>query len=481
MMSDSVDMPQSRLASRIRWLLIGLACTVASVFSLGGWLLLIDAEDAIQDSYLQPLLRQLALAPKDTVMPHGIVRYWDAREISETYGLVEVPATEGLYEFFADDEGRNAIAPKSMGDRLRLWTREDREREFRFWFEPASSIHEAVWVLVDLGDHEFSDVNLSTMPWRLALLAGGIFAAAFLSSRIITSWALRPILELARRVRAREAERAVGRYVETPLAAGLPADEFGYLARVLDEYHENLRRTLDRERRFIADCSHELRTPVTTLNGAVALLRDLPADADAGERVLSRMERAGRRMERLIQTFLMIARENRLPEPTSEIAVDELVQEVVDEWRALHPAHSLVVDLEKCECVWVRCDREGLSVLIHNLVGNAFSHLREGRLEISLSHNQDRVAILRFQDDGPGLPEFVEVYQGDLDRPPRTGFGLGLSLVERLCAVQGWQIEKRPGHTGGTWIQITLAACQRHPCIDTMYQQGSSETKGDDA
>jgi signal transduction histidine kinase len=465
MMSDAADMPQSRLASRIRWLLVCLACAVAGVFGLGGWLLLIDAEDAIQDSYLEPFLRQLAVAPKDTAMPHGSVRYWDAGEISETHGLAEVPVNKGLYEFFADSKGRNAYAPKSPRDRIRLWSMEDREREFRMWFEPASQEREAVWVLVDLSDHEFSDANLGTVQWRLAVLAGGIFVAALLTSRIITNWALRPILELAGRVRAREVERAAGRYAEAPLAVGLPADEFGYLARVLDEYHENLRRTLDRERRFIADCSHELRTPVTTLNGAVTLLRDLPADDAAHDRALSRIERAGRRMERLIQTFLMIARENRVPAPTGEIAVEEIVREVVDEWRALHPAHPLVVDFEECNDARLRCDREGLAVLVHNLVGNAFCHLRQGRLEISLSHNQEGETILRFEDDGPGLPEFVELVEVSGENPPRTGYGLGLSLVERLCVVQGWQIEKRPGHSGGTRIQITFATPQPPPFL----------------
>ena len=467
MMSDAADKPQSRLASRIRWLLVGLACTVAGVFSLGGWLLLIDAEDAIQDSYLEPLLKQLAAAPKDTAMPRGIVRYWNAGEISETHGLAEIPANKGLYEFFADDEGRNAFAPKSPWDRVRMWTMEDREREFRMWFEPASPDRKAVWVLVDLGDIEFSEVNLGAVQWRLAVLASGIFATAFLASRIIANWALRPVLELADRVRARESERAAGRYTEAPLAAGLPADEFGYLARVLDEYHENLRHTLDRERRFIADCSHELRTPLTTLNGAVALLRDLPASAAAHDRLLSRMERAGRRMESLIQTFLMIARENRLPEPTGEIAVEELVREVVDGWRTLHPTHPLVVDVEKCECVRLRCHRESLAVLVHNLVGNAFSHLCDARLEISSSHNHEGAAILRFDDDGPGLPEFAELARVSVEDSPSRGYGLGLSLVERLCVVQGWQIKKHPGHAGGTSIQITFAKPQPPVAVDS--------------
>ena len=400
-------------------------------------------------------------------MPRGIVRYWNAGEISETHGLAEIPANKGLYEFFADDEGRNAFAPKSPWDRVRMWTMEDREREFRMWFEPASPDRKAVWVLVDLGDIEFSEVNLGAVQWRLAVLASGIFATAFLASRIIANWALRPVLELADRVRARESERAAGRYTEAPLAAGLPADEFGYLARVLDEYHENLRHTLDRERRFIADCSHELRTPLTTLNGAVALLRDLPASAAAHDRLLSRMERAGRRMESLIQTFLMIARENRLPEPTGEIAVEELVREVVDGWRTLHPTHPLVVDVEKCECVRLRCHRESLAVLVHNLVGNAFSHLCDARLEISSSHNHEGAAILRFDDDGPGLPEFAELARVSVEDSPSRGYGLGLSLVERLCVVQGWQIKKHPGHAGGTSIQITFAKPQPPVAVDS--------------
>jgi signal transduction histidine kinase len=115
------------------------------------------------------------------------------------------------------------------------------------------------------------------------------------------------------------------------------------------------------------------------------------------------------------------------------------------------------VDFEECNDARLRCDREGLAVLVHNLVGNAFGHLREGRLEVSLSHNEEGETILSFEDDGPGLPEFVESGEVSGENPPSSGYGLGLSLVERLCVVQGWQIEKRPGHSGGTKIQITFA------------------------
>ncbi|MFN7342347.1 MAG: sensor histidine kinase, partial [bacterium] len=91
------------------------------------------------------------------------------------------------------------------------------------------------------------------------------------------------------------------------------------------------------------------------------------------------------------------------------------------------------MDFEECNDVRLRCDREGLAVLVHNLVGNAFRHLREGRLEISMSYNQEGETILRFEDDGPGLPEFVELGEVSGENPPSSGYGLGLSLVERLC------------------------------------------------
>jgi signal transduction histidine kinase len=465
-MKDKVkELHHSRLALRIRWLLVALAGIMAGLFGTGGLLLLIDAEDAIQDTYLAPLSQQIAYAPKGSDLPRGIRRYHSPSEISADFGLADVPEKKGLYEFFADEEGKNAIAPKNFAERLRLWSRDDREREFRMWFEPATADRDAAWVLVDLGDSEFSDVNLSKVYWHLVLLASSILLAALLTSRIIANWALRPIMHLAERVRGWESDLVASRYRESPLSTGLPKDEFGYLAKVLDEYHKNLRITLERERLFIADCSHELRTPITTINGAIVLLRDFASDATAHERVLKRLERTGRRMERLIQTFLMIARENRLPLPTEEIDLREVIREVVDEWRSLQLEHPLIVIFEKCQCIRLRCDREGIAVIVHNLVGNAYRHLRGGRLEIEASNNDEGFAVLSFKDDGPGLPEFSQSASAYKEAQPINGYGLGLSLVGRLCNMQGWVMEKNSRKEGGTVIQITIIMEKRNESL----------------
>jgi signal transduction histidine kinase len=385
------------------------------------------------------------------------VRVTDPAWLEEQHDLRNLPQEPGLHKVFADDDGRRAEAPVGMRDLFWLSLKYRLKREYRLWHEPAGEGREAVWVWAEPTNGEFSETNLAGVQVWLGVLSAGIIVGALLASAMITRWALRPMLTLAERVKAREVEREAGRFAEAALATGLGDDEIGYLARVLDQYHERLRETLARERRFIADCSHELRTPVTTLNGAAMLLRELPPEAEARERLLARIERSGRRMERLIQTFLMLAREKRLPEPSGEFALAEVVREVVEEWQALHPKHALAVEVraEAAPEVAVCCHRESVAVLVHNLVGNAFAHLRDGRLEIMVACDATGAAVLRFEDNGPGLPEFAAGPEsgGGISGP---GYGLGLSLVDRLCALHGWSIAKRPRVGGGTWIEVVL-------------------------
>lgn len=472
--------PPSRVASRIRRLLLGLAATITLVFTVGGWLLLLEAEDTVQDIYLGSMLREVALSePGTTRVPPGFTRVTDPSWLLIRHGLKDAPRTPGMHEFFADDEGRRALIPEGVIGRLRLWLVDPLEREYRVWFEPAQDGRAAVWVVADLEGREFSEANLGPVTAMLGVLAASVLVLALMASAVITRWALRPMLALADRVRSREVERETGLAVGSALGYGLPDDEIGYVARVLDEYHERLRESLERERRFIADCSHELRTPVTTLKGAATLLRELPHDSEARERLLARIERAGRRLERLVETFLMLAREKRLPPAAGEVALPLVIGEVVDEWRLLHPSHPLSVQVKWHDEVTLRCHREIVAVLAHNLVGNAFAHLAGGRLDIVVARDPSGAAILRFEDDGPGLPEFTG------GTAPRTrdagpGYGLGLSLVDRLCAMHGWSITKRPRSGGGTWIEIVFPQPRPPSCSGDASPPGRTGNHPDD-
>jgi signal transduction histidine kinase len=434
-----------RVAVRIRRLLVACAVTISALFTGGAWLLLLEVEDAAQDSYLAPLLAQVARSPVPP--PPWIARFASAAAVAERHDLAPVPEAAGLHEFFAADDGRHALVVDRFATRLRLWLGGDREREYRLWVEPAGAAGPAVWLVADLDRRELTESGPGRLHLLLAALGAALVASALLASRVITRWALRPVLALAERVRTREAAVADGG-AAAPCAAGLPDDEIGYLARTLDAYHARLRDTVERERRFLADCSHELRTPAATIHGAVALLRETP-DASTLARTLPRLERAGARLRRVIETFLFLARAGPAA-PAAPIALGPLVTEVLAEWRALHAAHPLRVEFAVEGEPFAAAPGEIVAILCHNLVGNAYAHLAGGHLRVTAAADAAG-ARLRFEDDGPGLPEFSAPESAAV---PPPGHGLGLPLVERLCALHGWRFAKGPRPGGGTRFEI---------------------------
>jgi signal transduction histidine kinase len=212
-----------------------------------------------------------------------------------------------------------------------------------------------------------------------------------------------------------------------------------------------LRESLARERDFLADCSHELRTPVAILKGAVSLLQT-STDGSARERYFGRIERSVHRMERLIEIFLMVAREDHHPTPMRSVDAAGVVAEVVDEIRALYPTHPLRIQLFADQEVTILCHREVLAVLCHNLIGNAFAHLPGGELYVRVD-TMDGEGRLRVEDNGPGLPEFR-----DITVASAPGHGRGLTLVERLCRTHRWRLHKVPRDQGGTCIEVIFPA-----------------------
>src|SRR5690606_29579161 len=113
-----------------------------------------------------------------------------------------------------------------------------------------------------------------------------VIVVALSVGSLIAQWALKPIVALAERVQQRNLETEA--HAPSPgQAARVDQDEVGFLEGALEAYEVRLRESLARERDFLADCSHELRTPVATLKGAVALLQTSKDDA-ARQRYLGR-------------------------------------------------------------------------------------------------------------------------------------------------------------------------------------------------
>lgn len=438
--------PPGRLALRIRWLLVGLAVAQAAVFAGVGWLLLLTVEERVQNHYHAQLLARAAQAGPTAPLPPGVIRYTSRESISEALGLVDPPTKRGLYPAFGDSAQPRTEVMEGVLDYL-YWTDwSGLEEEYAIWVDSPGSGETVTWLVTPVDD--YTDAISGFLRFALLIVVLIVIVVAFSAGSLIAHWALKPIVALAKRVQKRIPNPRADA-LSPERAARLDHDEVDFLEGALEAYEVRMRESLARERDFLTDCSHELRTPVATLKGAVSLLQT-GTDDSARERCFGRIERSVHRMERLIEIFLMVAREGRHGMPTETVDAAGVVAEVVNELRALYPTHPLRIQLFAEQTVKVVCHREVLAVLCHNLIGNAFTHLPGGELQVRVD-SIDGEGRLRVEDNGPGLPEFK-----DIQETLSPGHGHGLTLVERLCRTHQWRLNKEPRSLGGTCIEVVF-------------------------
>lgn len=453
-MIESKKRAPGRLASRIRWFVVGLAILQAAVFALAGWLLLLAAEERVQNQYYADLLERAAQAGPTAPLPPGVIRYSSSESISEALGLADPPTKHGLYTAFGDSAQHRTEVMHGVLDYLYRTDLSGWDDEYVIWVDSPKSGEAVTWLVSPVDD--FTDAIVGSLKVALLFVALVVIVVALSVGSLIAQWALKPIIALAERVQKRNPDIKPDAH-SPESATSVGHDEVGVLESALEAYEVRLRESLARERDFLADCSHELRTPVATLKGAVALLQT-STDDPARERYFGRIERSVHRMERLIEIFLMVAREGSQRMPTQAVDAAGVVSEVVDEIRALYPTHPLTIQLLADPTVTIVCHREVLAVLCHNLIGNAFTHLAGGELCVRLD-SIDGEGRLRVEDDGPGLPEFR-----DLAVASAPGHGYGLTLVERLCHTHRWRLNKVPRDQGGTCIEVNFPCA--HTCGD---------------
>jgi signal transduction histidine kinase len=447
-MSESKKRPPGRLASRIRWLLVGLAVLQAAVFAWVGWMLLLTAEERVKNQYYAHLLEHAAQAGPMAPLPPGVIRYTSSESISEALGLAAPPTKPGLYAAFGDSAQHRTEVMHGVLDYLYWAEWSGWDDEYAIWVDSPGSGQAVTWLVCPTV--EYTDSIGGSLQVALLIVALVVVVVALSVGSLIAQWALKPIVTLAERVQKRNPDLKADA-LSPGRAARVDYDEVGFLEAALEAYEVRLREPLARESEFLADCSHELRTPVATLKGAVALLQT-STDDSARERYFGRIERSVHRMERLIEIFLMVAREGRHQTPTQTVDAAGVVAEVADEIRALYPKHPLRIQLFADPNVTIVCHREVLAVLCHNLIGNAFTHLPGGELCVRVDSINGE-GRLRVEDDGPGLPEFRDIALASASAP---GHGYGLTLVERLCRAHRWRLKKVPREQGGTCIEVNF-------------------------
>jgi signal transduction histidine kinase len=277
----------------------------------------------------------------------------------------------------------------------------------------------------------------------------------------------------ARRIRRLEAAAdriAAGTFDEPVIDSG--GDELGQLARTFERMRLRLAH-LDRARgEFIANASHELRTPIFSLGGFLELLDDPELDEPTREEFLAQMREQVARLTKLATDLLDLSRldAGRLTLSSEPIDLSELAAELAGEFRArsLAVEHDLLVAPEPP--VAARADAERVLQIGRVLVENALVHTPRGTtVRLSTAIDGGR-ATLTVADDGPGIARdahqqiFERFYR--LDGTKASGSGLGLAIARELAEVMGGRIEL---DSQNGWTLFTLVLSADMPETDVTF------------
>lgn len=275
----------------------------------------------------------------------------------------------------------------------------------------------------------------------------------------IAGAALRPVQAMiveADDISARAA-RQMPRRLTVPDRAG---EELIELARTLNHMLERIESTYERERVFLDDASHELRTPIAIARGELELARMQATDGTETARSLDSALEEVDRLEHLASSLLVLARSRAAaPPPDRIVAVRDLALRAAQDALVVRPDERDVVRVDVLGEVATRGDAEALERVVRNLVENALRHARS-RVEVRLATDGD-AAVIEVSDDGPGFAAEVLAHGFHRFTPGDSpeahgGAGLGLAIAEAIVEAHGGSLVL--GNRDGALVEVRLPA-----------------------
>lgn len=313
-------------------------------------------------------------------------------------------------------------------------------------------VYGAVRITADPADVE---ATIHRFWWTLGGIAMVVLAAMALVGLVVARSATRPISELREAaIRAGEGD------LDVQIDPGDAPPELRELAEKFNEMAIRLRDLIERQRTFVGDASHQLRTPLTALRLRLENLEEgvSPEAREEVSAALVEVERLGR----LVNQLLMLARAD---EPAPElVAVDlaEAIEDRVELWSAVAEESGLeIVGDAPADGVWATMLPGAIEQILDNLLENAVAASPVGsRIDVEVDAGLDTHAV-RVIDQGVGMDDgeiehaFDRFWRRDTTRP---GTGLGLAIVRQLTEASGGSISMERASSGGIEVTLVLPA-----------------------
>lgn len=389
------------------------------------------------------------------VVEHLLVKYALAGEAKHYWQLAEqhseypLPNTMNLVGYLAQSEDYSAV-PKELQQltpgyyRIKL----QGSRPIVYVEEQQNA---RLYLVFDEEQVAELSILFGIVPLSLVLIL--IYFFAWLAYRQ-SSKAISPLVKLAdivNNIDLREQYKVVIDLNELQHQAD---HETATLIAALQHFTTRLEQFIERERNFTRDASHELRTPLAVIKTSLAILQKRSDYQDTEIKALRLIETTFNDMQSLIDTLLLLAREESSPLPEESLLINDLLATVIEETsRSVDNQRIGLEIIEHCLLSITASDRV-LTILFGNLLRNAFLYTQEGKIVVTIDEKSVCIA-----DNGPGIAAdnlknlFKPFYRLQKDT---QGHGLGLTIVKRLCNRFDWSLKIRSKSGEGTSITVVF-------------------------
>jgi len=306
----------------------------------------------------------------------------------------------------------------------------------------------------------------------IGIVLGTVAVAVVVFSIVLASQATTPINRLSRQMREISSDRLA-------IAAGPEAldgqvvrprrrDEVARLAENFNDLLARLAEAFARERQFISDASHELKTPLTSINAnAQMLLRWADQDPTIRRESLDTIVRESADLAGMVNGMLTLAKADRGDEiPKEPLSLAQIVSEVTQNAMPRAVEKQIELRFSHSGTPIVYGDANLLRQLVGNLIDNALKFSEGGRVDVGVG-NDAQSAWIEVSDTGPGIPEaelshvFERFYRTDKARSRSVpGTGLGLAIVRSIARVHGGKATAGNASGGGARFRVLLPRIQ---------------------
>ncbi len=304
-----------------------------------------------------------------------------------------------------------------------------------------------LYLIYEATAQEFTEERKTAI---LCVLAAGIILVIGLGFWIgltTSRKVIAPVVHLADQVEHTDPDN-----LPVDLSSHFYQDEVGSLAKALEQAMQRIKAFVEREQLFSRDASHELRTPVAVIKGAVEVLKKNSAGKNSSlERPLERIERSVVDMENIIESLLYLGREENAFAEHDLQAVLPVVRETIEQSQSMLGRKPVRLEYEVQEQPLGSVPAALFRIALGNLIRNAVQHTASGCIRAVIK--KDRVLVL---DSGSGMEQdtLLKADQAYFRSDQSPGFGLGLSIVKRLCERLGWVFALRSSPGRGTRAEL---------------------------